>query len=218
MNRYAVLAPGFEHLSYPLGKRDASENKNFSERKQEFIVRRVESKTHAEMIVGSSDWLSNHAALPVGYVGDDKGEVFVVCSTSGKKYGPEDMSDQERRDYSCAVIARLAALHSEGFGCGGLSPEAIDYSRKQARLSDPSKIFALIDSDSLFFEAVATLRSLAGSGYAKKSELCYLASVYLSASPVCRQGVVSHLKRKGMRHTKPHLALSDVSARFVDYF
>jgi len=218
MTDYAVLLEEFDHLSYPLGKHEAKDKFSFSERKQDYSLRRVESKTMARMILGSCDWLSEHSHMPVGFVGFDKGETFIVCQSSGKAVDPQVMAEGEKLQFSVAVMRRLSALHSQGFGCGGISPEAVSYSGSDAKLHDPSSIFALTDSDSLFFEAVATLRSLAGSGYAKKSELGYLASVYLSASPVCRQGVASHLKRKGARHAKPHLALSDVSARFVDYF
>ena len=214
MNEYAVLIEGFEHLSYPLGRSEAADRKAFSERRENFILHRAESRLHAEMLVGSSDWLSEHSAQPVGFVGDEKGEVFVVCRAGAKA---PDGSEAERKGFCLAVMHRLASLHSQGFGCGGLSPEAVDYSGKEARLIDPSRIFALSEGDSLFYEAVSTLRALAGSGLARKEELESLAYAYVSFSPVCRHGVASHLSKKGVRHGL-HRELAEHARRLLPYF
>ncbi|MEM4634164.1 MAG: hypothetical protein QW275_03350 [Candidatus Anstonellaceae archaeon] len=218
MNSYAVLSCGFEGLSYPLGWLEPSDKLAFVHNKQEFMLHKVKSTTEAEMIIGSSDWISLHASLPVGYVENYKRETFIVCLVYGKKPSPNEMSEQERRTYCSAVMQRLSALHSQGFGCGGISPKGIDYFRKEAKLKDPSQIFALDDSVSLFFEVAVTLRSLAREGYAKSEELEYIASIYLSSSPVCRDGVQSHLKSKGIPSSKPNLALAQTALRFLQCF
>lgn len=214
MNDYAVLLNGFEHLSYPLGRSDAADRKTFSERNENFTLHRAESCLHAEMLVGSSDWLAEHASQPVGFVGDDKGEVFVVCR-AGAKASAE--SEAERKGFCVAIMRRLASLHSQGFGCGGLSPEAVEYSGKEALLLNPSRIFALSEGDSLFYEAVSTLRALAGSGVAAGRDLELLAAAYLSYSPVCRHGVASHLSKKGVKHGL-HKELAAHARRLLAYF
>ncbi len=218
MNRYAVLAAGFEHLSYPLGKNPSSHCLQFSERRADFMLHRVQSAEQAKMVVGAEDFLSEHCSLPVGYVKSEEGEVFVVSRLSGKPLDASVLADEERVAFSVSVMRRLAALHSQGFGCGGISPEAVSYSGKEAKLRDPSSVFALDESDSLFYEAVATMRALAGRGFAKKSDLPRLASVYLSSSPVCRHGVASHLSRlKANRHYHAR-ELAAHATRLLAYF
>lgn len=218
MNRYAVLAAGYEHLSYPLGKNPSGHSQRFAERKEEFAIHGAQSEEHAKMIVGADDFLSEHSSLPVGYVGSEKGEVFIVSKVSGKKFDTSARTGSERLEFCESVVRRLAALHSQGFGCGGLSPEAVDYSGKEAKISDPSSIFALDETDSLFYEAVATLRALAGKGYAKRSELLRLASIYLSHSPICRHGVALHLSKcKVNRHCHAK-ELAAHAERLLAYF
>lgn len=218
MNKYAVLAEGFGHLSYPLGKGDSADGQVFSCRREDFVLHRVESKVQAEMAVGAYDWLSQHAAEAVGYVKSGSGEFFTVCRLSGSAPNPAQMSEKERLDFSLAVVRRLATLHSQGFGCGGLSPDAIDYSRKEARVKNPSAIFALTDADSPFFEAVATLRALAGKGFAAKNSMERLAYGYVSFSPACRHAVHAYLRSKKMKLAHPHRALAAHARKFLAYF
>ncbi len=218
MNRYAVLAAGYEHLSYPLGKNPSGHNRRFIERDAEFALHGAQSEEHAKMIVGADDFLSEHSSQPVGYVGNMGGEVFIVSKVSGKKFDSGARTDSERLEFCESVVRRLATLHSQGFGCGGLSPDAVDYSGKESKVSDPSSIFALDEADSLFYEAVATLRALAGKGYAKRSELPRLASIYLSHSPICRHGVALHMsKRKVNRHYHAK-ELAEHATRLLAYF
>ncbi len=219
MNKFAVLLTDFEHLSYPLGRDEPHDRKTFSDRKENYVLHRVESETQAEMLVCSSDWLEEHSAVPVGYVGDENNSIFVVCKAARNPAVPvaSGLPEQERKDFSLAVMKRLASLHSAGFGCGGLSPEAVEFSGKQAKLSNPSALFALTESDSIFYEAVSTLRSLASNGYAKKEELESLAAAYISSSPVCRHAIVSHIFGKGAQ-SQPHAELAAQAKKFLAYF
>ena len=217
MNEYAVLLEGFDHLSYPLGECEAKDKHSFSERKEKFVLHRVESKTIARMAIGACDWLSEHSCMPVGFVGDEKGETFVVCKTEGHCLDFGSMADEEKLEFSAAIVRRLASLHSQGFGCGGLSPEAVVFSANEARISNPARIFALTESDSLFYEAVATLRAIVGGGLAKRKDLVSLAFIYVSESPVCRHGVVSHLSKKGQKGS-PAILLSEHASRLLAYF
>ncbi|MFA6490178.1 MAG: hypothetical protein WCT52_05900 [Candidatus Micrarchaeia archaeon] len=218
MNRYAVLASEYEHLSYPLGRNASSHGLVFSERRENFVLHRAESSEHAKMVVGAGEGLSEHCSLPVGYVASEDGEVFLVSRLSGKQPDASVLTSEEKSSFSVSVMRRLAALHSQGFGCGGISPEAVVYSGKEAKLSNPSAVFALDDSDSLFYEAVATMRALAGKGYAKQSELPKLASAYLSSSPICRHGVAAHMaKRKVNRHYHAR-ELAAHAGRLLAYF
>jgi hypothetical protein len=215
MNRFAVLAPGFEHLSYPLGRRDACEGQSFSERSELFTLARAQSEEHAQMALVSAEGLSEHSAKPVGYVCSEKGETFLVCKNSGRE--GKSVAPDERAALSFAVMERLAMLHSQGFGCGGLSPEAVEFAGREAKLLNPSLLFALTEEDSVYYEAVATLRALASSGMARKSDLPLLASAYLSHSPVCRHGVSEHLRKKKVR-AQPAAALADAAKKLVPYF
>lgn len=215
MNKFAVLAQGFEHLSYPLGETNSYDGQSFSERKENFVLRSVESEPHAHMLIGSYDWLSEHAASPIGYVSNKDDSFFVVCKSSRQTMGnASEMDNGERLEFSFAVMARLASLHTQGFGCGGISAESVEFTGRQAKLSNPSAIFALSDSDSIFYEAVATLRSLAGKGFAKKEELEALASAYVSFSPVCRHAVASRTGKKYGLHKE----LAEQALRFGSYF
>lgn len=215
MNRFAVLAPGFEHLSYPLGRHPACEGHSFSERSERFTLARAQSEEHAQMALVSADGLSEHSSEPVGYVCSEKGEVFVVCRNSGRS--GQSVAQDERVAFSLAIMERLATLHSQGFGCGGLSPEAVEFSGRGAKLLNPSSLFALTDADSVYYEAVATLRALASSGIARKPELPLLAFAYLSHSPVCRHEVSEHLRKKKVR-AAPARALADAASKLVPYF
>ncbi len=215
MNKFAVLASGFEYLSYPLGETNSFEGQSFSERKEIFVLRSVESEPHAHMLIGSYDWLSEHAASPIGYVSNKEDSFFVVCKSSRQALpNPAEMDEGERSEFSRAVITRLASLHTQGFGCGGISAETVEFTGRQAKLANPSAIFALSDSDSIFYEAVATLRSLAGKGFAKKEELESLAAAYVSFSPVCRHAIaVRSGKKYGL-----HKELAKQALRFGSYF
>ncbi len=198
-NRYAVLAPGFEHLSYPLDRHDAAEGASFAERSDRFSFSRAQSEPHAQMALVSSEGLSEHTSEPVGYVCGEAGEIFVVCRSSGRK--AREIAQDERKAFSTAVMKRLAALHTQGFGCGGLSPEAVEFSGREAKLLNPSQLFALHEGETTFYEAVSTLRALVSSGVAREGDLPRLASAYLSHSPVCRHEIIQHLQKKGKRGT-----------------
>ncbi|MFA6908188.1 MAG: hypothetical protein WC263_05170 [Candidatus Micrarchaeia archaeon] len=214
-NRFAVLAPGFEHLSYPLDRHDAAEGASFAERSEQFSFSRAESEPHAQMALVCSEGLSDHTSEPVGYVCGEGGEIFVVCRSSGRK--AHEVAQDERAAFSAAVVKRLAALHTEGLGCGGLSPETVEFSGKEAKLLNPSRLFALHEHETTFYEAVSTLRALVSSGVARESDLPRLASAYLSHSPVCRHGVVQHLQKKGKEGTaKDELVKS--AMRIIPFF
>jgi len=215
MNRFAVLAEGFEHLNYPLGNCDSFEGQSLDFRKESYVLRKVDSESHAHQLVGSFDWLLEHAISPIGYVANKGKELFVVCKTSSQGNAKaSELSAKDRASFSRAVIIRLAAIHTQGFGCGGIRADAVDFSGKEAKLSNPAALFALTDSDSLFYEAVATLRSLARNGFAKKSELEALSALYVSHSPVCRHAVAEHCGKKA----KLYELLAEKAGRFSSYF
>ena len=211
MEKFAVLQQGFERLSYPIAKFDPSDKLSFSDGKEKFVLHRVQSETQAEMAVGASDFIEKHAAFPVGYVASEKGEFFLVCKR-GSKGGAA-----ARKEFSSAVVSRLAILHTQGFGCGGISPSAVEFSKGRALLSDPSKIYALSDSDPLFYEAVSTLRALVSKGFAGKQSLLHLAREYVSHSPVCRHAVRQHMEKKGLNGS-PASVLAGTAERFAAYF
>lgn len=215
MNRFAVLAQGFEHLSYPLDRHNAAEGASFAERSEKFSLSRAQSEPHAQMALASAEGLSEHAAEPVGYVCAEAGEIFVVCRNSGR--AGKSLARDEGSAFSQAIVKRLAMLHSQGFGCGGLSPDAVEFCGKEAKLLNPARIFALADGDSIYYEAVSTLRALVSSGVASEADLPRLASAYLSRSPVCRHEISEHLGKKGVR-AKPAQALADAARRFALYF
>jgi hypothetical protein len=214
MNRFAVLAEGFEHLSYPLGNCDSFEGQTLGFRRENYVFRKVDSEQHAHLLVGSYDGLSEHASSPIGYVANSENSLFVVCKTSSQGAQASKLSSKDRTSFSKAVILRLAALHTQGFGCGGIKAETVDFSGKEARLSNPSAIFPLSESDSLFYEAVATLRSLASNGFAKKGGLEALSALYVSFSPVCRHAIAEHCGKKA----EFHKALAEKAGRFASYF
>ena len=197
MNRFAVLLPEFEHLSYPLGKGNAADKHSFSDRNERFSLSRAQSEPHAQMALVSAEGLSEHTAEPVGYVCAEQGEIFVVCRSCGRK--GREIAQDERAAFSTAIVKRLASLHTQGFGCGGLSPEAVEFTGKEAKLLNPSQIFALHEGETTFYEAVSTLRALVSSSVAKETDLPRLASAYLSHSPVCRHEIVQHLQKKGKK-------------------
>jgi hypothetical protein len=214
-NRFAVLAQGFEHLSYPLDRHDAAEGSSFTERSEQFSFSRAQSEPYAQMALVSAGGLSEHTAEPVGYVCAEQGEIFVVCRASGKK--GKEIAQDERKAFSYALVKRLAALHTQGFGCGGLSPATVEFAGKEAKLLNPSQLFALHEGETTFYEAVSTLRALVSSGVASEAELPRLASAYLSHSPVCRHEIVLHLQKKG-KSTAPKDALVDAAMKIIPFF
>jgi hypothetical protein len=163
----------------------------------------------------ASDFLSEHTCEPVGYVCSGEGEMFVVCRSEGRS--GKGLAGEDRLAFPIAVVRRLASLHSQGFGCGGIAPDAVEFSGKEAKLFNPSKIYALQEGDSPYYEAVSTLRALVSSGAAKVGDLPRLASAYLSYSPVCRHGIFEHLQRKGI-NSSLHQALAGEAKRFAAYF
>lgn len=210
MDRFAVLQEGFERLSYQLGKCEPADKLVFSDGKERFRLHRANSEIQAEMAVGASDFLSQHAAFPAGYLSDENGEVFLVCRSGGARASA-------KKEAALAIVLRLALLHTQGFGCGGLNAGEVEFSQGEALLSDPSKIFALNESDPLFYEAVSTLRSIVSSDYARKKELRALARAYVSSSPVCRHAVRSHMESKGAKGSAAsYLALT--AEKFARYF
>jgi hypothetical protein len=114
-------------------------------------------------------------------------------------------------------MKRLASLHTQGFGCGGLSPGAVEFTGNEAKLLNPSQLFALHENETTFYEAVSTLRALVSSGVARESELPRLASAYLSHSPVCRHEIVQHLQKKG-RKGKAKDELVESAMKIIPYF
>ena len=215
MNRFAVLLPEFEHLSYPLGKGNAADKHSFSDRNEHFSFSRAQSEPHAQMALVSAEGLSEHTVEPVGYVCAEQGEIFVVCRSSGKK--GREIAQDERAAFSIAMVKRLAALHTQGFGCGGLSSEAVEFSGKEAKLLNPSQMFALHEGETTFYEAVSTLRALVSEGVASEADLPRLASAYLSHSPVCRHEITQHLQKKGKSET-PKEALVQAAMKIIPFF
>ncbi|MFA6327904.1 MAG: hypothetical protein WCY41_00475 [Candidatus Micrarchaeia archaeon] len=214
-NRFAVLAQGFEHLSYPLDRHNAAEGASFAERSEQFSFSRAQSEPHAQMALVCSEGLSEHTAEPVGYVCAQQGEIFVVCRSCGRK--GKAIARDERKAFSAAVVKRLAALHTQGFGCGGLSPGAVEFSGREAKLLNPSQVFALHEGETTFYEAVSTLRALVSSGMSSEADLPRLASAYLSHSPVCRHEIAQHLRKKGNR-AAPKDALVQSAMKIIPFF
>ena len=97
MNRFAVFAPGFEHLSYPLGKGNAVDKHSFSDRNERFSLSKAQSEPHAQMALVSATGLSEHTSEPVGYVCAEQGGIFVVCKNSGIVYA--DCAHEVGGDY-----------------------------------------------------------------------------------------------------------------------
>ncbi len=215
--KFAVLSEGFEHLSYPLGRQDAAENMTFTQRKEKYALYKVASELAAQMALGASDSLCEHASLPIGYVAGKNGGFYLVCRRSGKKPSLAEMSSEEKLSFSLSLVRRLSALHSAGLCCGGISPDSVEFSGREIRLLDPSRLFASSESDAIFFEAIATLRSLVSRGFAKKEEIPALASAYLSSSPVCREGVQSYMRLKGSKKGARD-ALSQSALKYAAYF
>jgi len=215
MNRFAVLLPEFEHLSYPLGKGNAADKHSFSDRNEHFSFSRAQSEPHAQMALVSAEGISEHTSEPVGYVCAEQGEIFVVCLSSGKK--GKEIARDEHSAFSFAVVKRLASLHTQGFGCGGLSPESVEFAGKEAKILNPSQIFAFHEGETTFYEAVSTLRALVSSGISPEADLPRLASAYLSHSPVCRHEIALHLQKKGKRAT-PKDALVDAARKIIPFF
>jgi len=215
MNRFAVLLPEFERLSYPLGKGNAVDKHSFSDGNERFSLSRAQSEPHAQMAIVSAEGLCEHTAEPVGYVCAEQGEIFVVCRASGRK--GNELARDERAAFSTALVKRLAALHTQGFGCGGLSPEAVEFTGKEAKILNPSQIFALHEGETTFYEAVSTLRALVSSGVASEADLPRLASAYLSHSPVCRHEIALHLQKKGKSAT-PKDGLVGAAMKIIPFF
>lgn len=210
MERFAVLQQGFEQLSYALGKCEPENGLSFSEGQDLFRLHKVQSEVQAEMAIAASGFLSQHASLPAGYLSDEKGEVYLVCR-------PGRPRAAAKKEAALAMVLRLAELHTQGFGCGGLDASEAGFSQGAALLSDPSRIFALSDSDSLFCEAVSTLRSIVSAGFAGRGELPSLARAYLSASPVCRHAVRSHMDGKGVKGSAAGY-LAKMAEKYANYF
>lgn len=217
MSKYAVLLEGFEHLSYPLGRGRAASGTQFTEQKETYALRPAASEGAAKTALEAADFVAEHASQPVGFVSNEDGEVFVVCKSAGARQDASGLTRKERRAFSLAVMQRLASLHTQGLGCGGISPDAIEITAREARLINPCAIFALDESDSLYYEAIATLRALAGAGFAKKGELEALAQAYVSASPVCRHEISAHLQKKGIS-APPASALASAAMKYLLYF
>ncbi|MCX8174765.1 MAG: hypothetical protein N3E51_00990 [Candidatus Micrarchaeota archaeon] len=216
MNRFAVLAEGFERLSYPLGACSSYDKQEIYFNREEYVLHRLEGEAQARMLLGSADWISSHASLPVGFVQNASGS-FIVCRPRGKKPSSSEMDKNQRREYSLAVMLRLAQLHSEGFGCGGIWPHETFYFRKEVFLSNPASIFALCEQDSLFHEAAVTLRRLLCAGFASQARLSALAGAYLSHSPVCRNEVRAYLESK-KSEVLPAEALAAAARKYAALF
>lgn|GEM_PF-892970 len=218
MNHSAILAEGFECLSYPLSRQVATEGGAFSHKGEWFVFGRAPSRGEAEMAVVASDSLAKHAAAPIGIVKGMCGGFFVVSRARGKfetGSSAAQLPPSKRRAFASAVIFRLASLHSGGFGCGGLSQDAVEYSQGSARLLNPSRIFALVDGDAPFFEVACTIRSLAADGFVSEGEITRLCYEYLSHSPVCRAIVSSHCSRISQKECAH--ALASCAKKYLHY-
>jgi hypothetical protein len=201
MNRFAVLSEEYEHLGFPLGRHEAAEGMQFSERKERYSLHRAQSEGEAKIALLASSAMEEHASLPVGYVQDSQGGIFMVCKRGGRKVisPPDELEGQLKRGFCSAVISRLASLHSQGLGCGGIKPDAVELSDGGAKLLNPSAIFVLEGESPAFYEAACTLRALVASGFALQGELAQLASEYISSSPACRHAIASHARKKGCK-------------------
>ena len=214
-NIYTVLVKGFENVSYPLSSEPAHDKQVIKSGKDWFMLHKLkgtpEPRAYAEDTLGVADAVAKYASLPVGYVADKKGEIFLICKISDRMAAMRaqvegadeagEMGEQERLAYSHSVVRLLRNLHSDGFGCGGLRPDAVDCTGREARILDPSTIFAIMDSEpeAMFHEAAVTLSLLAGAGYARLGDIRALAAAYLSSSPVCRDAIASRLKGKKVK-------------------
>ena len=215
-NGFAVLSEGFEHLSYYFGRRNARDGQGFSERSQSFVLRRADSELSALMALENCEALSEHAALPVGFVLGENGRIFMVSLLLGKPVSSSDLTPDERREFCSKVIGRLASLHSSGLLCGGIDPEAVDFLNGAVKITNASGIYAMDEDDTTFFDVAATLRALAGKGFAKMEDLPGLALEYMNYSPICRQGILEYTKKKKKKGA-PHLALAATAKKYFAY-
>ena len=222
-NALVALLPGFEHLNYQLGKLGAQKGLTLQTANGTFRMESMENGLLGEMALGACDGLSEHASPPVGYVQGSGGEFFLIFQLGGKalvqngKSAGKALADYERGRFSSAVVERLAKLHSGGFACGGLKPEDVEMVGGKAKVMNASRLFAMDGSDSVFHEAASTLHFLKAAGFATSKELGKLAGEYMSYSPVCRAGVVSHVKEKKLPG-RPHEELAKAAERFGLYF
>lgn len=208
------MLPQYERLTYSLDSIRAEHNVTIAASHESFTLRQAASFTAAGMLVSAGEELSEHTLEPVGVVSNSDGQVFIIVRNEGKPLGESpgiktmqliSASASEKKELAQLMVSRLSGLHASGFGCGGLSPQKLAFTSAEARLVDPTSLFALEESDSTFYEAAVTLRSAVASGLVDKSELTSLSALYLS-SPVSRQGVRLHLDKT----KKPPKSDSDV--------
>ncbi|VVB98711.1 Uncharacterised protein [uncultured archaeon] len=138
----AHLRKGKEKASYPIGKILAEHFIGGGE-KGNLLLQPVESEIVAEMILqGFED--SEHTITPIGTMVDpNTNRVFSVCQTRGKSIKKLSLSRQEKLDCSKAIMKRLAALHTDGLGCGGLNLDSVVFIGKEAKVKNPGRFYAL---------------------------------------------------------------------------
>jgi len=220
--RTAVIRKGQAGASYALGTSNLKlEGGAVNYGKQKYAFYDVESESQADSLLSLADAFSEHASTTIGFAVDQNGKLVMVCqATSGRLSSkPSLMPKGERKSVAQAIIQRLASLHNEGLGCGGLSPEAVEFQNGKAKVANPTKIFALSpdNPDEQFFEAVSTLRSLVSSGYIRKKEAASLAAEYLSFSPICRHPVAEYFGKRGVKGSMPE-ALANLAVKHAAYF
>jgi len=206
---YLVLAEEFENISNNFAKLELKDKAIFYSKNDSFILHKVKNKTEAEIILSSSEYLKEHSAVAVGFF-YNKDQVFLICKKGEK-------NNLEKNQYSESVILRLAKLHSSGLGCGGLSSKHLEISNQTVKISNPAKIFVAEQEESLFYEVVYTLAMLVKEGYADKSQLPRLASLYINYSPVCRLEIYSYLKNNNKKVKKLNEQLAKISEKVASY-
>ena len=221
-NLSVTLLVGFEHLSYHLGKRKGEKNAVIRHMGEKYMLDEIENTLSGRMAINAREGLSRHALPAVGLVKGNDAGTYIIFQLDGKTFGDEGedgnaATEYERRKFASAVVERLAELHTQGFACGGLKPEEMAMEGGKAKVRNATRIVAMDESDSLFYEAAATLYFLKAAGFATSKDLLALARKYLSHSPVCRGEAAVHARKKKLSGAL-YLELAAAAEKFKLYF
>ena len=132
-----VVVVSKEHFKYAIQK--LSNYGEFTSGRH--FIMPFDNPDHAEAVFNVCKGLSEFAAEPIAlaYVSD---KVYVVFrNDSFVQY--TELQNNAKLMFVAAVMARLAFLHNSGICTGGLSPEAVLYDGKRAKVKNPAKLEAM---------------------------------------------------------------------------
>ena len=141
---------------------------------------------------------------------DNNGSVRQVCLTTDARL---QYAKMPRARKLLHVVALLKRMYNRGLVSGGLSPDDVVFDGDRTKVKNPALLQAMNDSDSILYEAVATLAMQNRDRKITRKSMGRIADALISSSVLARHYITEELRRRGSK-VPPSEAGADLAMKY----